>query len=90
MNNADATSWLDWQASLTESGGDFGPNSGEWGGGTGAAGPVGAGGPFTVNDGSLSVTIYESAYDYSDKGSWGRRIVRRIQACYGFRQTSHL
>lgn len=66
VNNTDASEYLDWQPSTLENPGSFGPDSGSWGGATGAAGPFGAGGAFVVADGNLWVTVYESFNDAGD------------------------
>jgi len=57
--------YLDWSPSTLNSSGSFGPVSGSWGGPTGAEGPFGAGGVFTLGGGSdnLWVTVYESFGD---------------------------
>ena len=63
LNNSDASEYLDWSPSTTDSSGTFEPASGSWGGLTGAAGPYGPGAPGgLLPDGILWVTVYE-AYD---------------------------
>jgi len=64
VNDSVADVYLDWAPDTTEAGGTFGPLSGTWGGTSGAAGPFGAGDPFSVaGDGILWVTVYESFND---------------------------
>lgn len=57
--------FLDWAPSTLDSPGSFGPESGSWNGLTGAEGPYGAGGAFTLGEGpdNLLVTVYEAFPD---------------------------
>jgi hypothetical protein len=66
VNNADASSWLDWAPSLDDAPGTYGPLTGSFGGAVGAEGPFGAGAPFTMADGVMWVTVYESFNDGGD------------------------
>jgi hypothetical protein len=61
VNNQDASEFMDWNPSLVEASGSFGPASGSWGGADGA----GTGSPFTVAeaDGKIWVTVYETFDD---------------------------
>jgi PEP-CTERM motif len=69
VNNTDGSAFFDWAPSTTDSSGSFGPESGAWGGLTGGPGPFGAGGEFTVADGTLWITVYEGFDDpFGDTG----------------------
>lgn len=57
------TLYMDWRPSTTGASGNFGPESGSWGGVTGAAGIFGAGDSFSPTDGLLWVAVYESFDD---------------------------
>lgn len=64
VNDSEGNVYLDWRPDTTEAGGTFGPLSGTWGGTSGAAGPFGAGDPFSLpGNGILWVTVYESFTD---------------------------
>ncbi len=58
VNNTAVTEWLDWRPSTVEASGSFSAVSGSWNGVSGAAGPFGSTGAFTVADGSVRVTAY--------------------------------
>jgi hypothetical protein len=66
VNNIDASEWLDWSPDTTDDSGTFGPLTGTFGGAVGAPGPFGEGGPFTLADGVMWVTVYEGFNDGGD------------------------
>ncbi len=59
VNNSDGSEFFDWSPSEENSPGSYGPFSGTFGSPPG----TGFGGPFTVADGTLWVTVYESFDD---------------------------
>jgi len=58
VNNTAITQWLDWRPSTSDSAGSFSVAVGAWNGPSGAAGPFGSTGAFTVEDGGVRVIAY--------------------------------
>lgn len=59
VNNSDGSEFFDWSPSTDDTPGNYGPFSGVFGSAPG----TGFGGTFTVADGTLWVTVYESFDD---------------------------
>ncbi len=69
-NGDTSTQFLDWSPSTIGGGGSETGLSGSWNGGSGQAGPFGAGVPFTAADGLIFVTVYDGFDDpFGDDGS---------------------
>ena len=69
LNTPSAAEFMDWRPSTSLTEGTFGPGSGSWSGGSGAAGLFGAGASFAAPDGMVWVTVYESFDDpFEDVG----------------------